>query len=129
MKTDNSARKLSISETLFARMRKLGEGEHIFRSKTGTPLNPGNVPKRHVKPAARELGIQLGGWHDFRHSLTTHLRCSGVHPKVISGILGHAKVNIALDTYDRATVEDFQQPLAFVAGELLASVSKPGATA
>ena len=48
---------------------------------------------------------------------------------MISGILGHAKVNIALDTYDRATLEDFQQPLASVAGELLASVSKTGAAA
>jgi len=37
------------------------------------------------------------------------------------------KVDLALDTYDRVTVEDFQQPLAFVAGQLLENVRKPGA--
>jgi integrase len=110
-------------------MRQLGNGEYIFRSRGGTAVNPGNALKRYVRPAAQGLGLQIGGWHDFRHSLTTHLRRSGVHPKVISGILGHAKVNIALDTYDRATVEDFQQPLASLAGELLASASKTGAAA
>jgi len=37
------------------------------------------------------LSIPLGGWHDFRHTLTTTMRRNGVHPRVISGILGHAK--------------------------------------
>ena len=35
--------------------------------------------------------------------------------KVISGILGHAKVSLAMDTFDHAAVEDFGQPLAVVA--------------
>jgi len=57
----------------------------------------------------KELGIPLGGWHDFRHTLTTTMRRNGVHPKVISSILGHAKVNLAMDTYDRATVPLYVQ--------------------
>jgi len=43
---------------------------------------------------------------------------------VISGILGHAKVSLAMDTYDHADVEDFRQPMAVVAGDLLSSVTK-----
>ncbi|HEX2329095.1 MAG TPA: hypothetical protein VHN74_10240, partial [Candidatus Angelobacter sp.] len=66
---------------------------------------------------------------DFRHSLTTTMRRNGVHPKVISGILGHAKVALAMDVYDHANVEDFRQPLSFVASELLRNVTKNTATA
>jgi DNA-binding NarL/FixJ family response regulator len=46
------------------------------------------------------------------------------NPKVISGILGHAKVALAMDCYDHADQNDFQQPLAFVAERLLQSVTK-----
>jgi integrase len=63
---------------------------------TGTPVNPGNALKRYIR-AANALGIQLGGWHGFRHTLTTTLRRAQVHPKVISGILGHTRVNLAMD--------------------------------
>ncbi len=123
VKSRRSERKLPIDPILMARMAKLGKGEWVFRSRTGTPVNPGNALKRHVRPAAKELGISLGGWHDFRHTLSTKLRRSGVHPKVVSDILGHKKVNLAMDVYDRTDVEDFVQPLAVVANELFPSCS------
>jgi integrase len=96
----------------------------VFCSRTGTPINPGNALKRYVRPAVKELNISLGGWHDFRHTLSTTMRRSGVHPKVISGVLGHSKVTLAMDTYDRTTIDDFRSPLGIVAGELLSTVSK-----
>ena len=46
-----------------------------------------------------------------------------------SGILGHAKVDLAMDVCDHADVNDFRQSLSFLAGELLASVSKNAASA
>jgi integrase len=124
VKTKGSIRKLPIEAAMMSRMRQLGEGNWVFRSRGGTPLNPGNALKRYIRPAATELGISLGGWHDFRHTLTTTMRRNGVHPKVISGILGHAKVTLAMDTYDLTDVEDFRQPMAVVAGDLLSSVTK-----
>jgi hypothetical protein len=57
------------------------------------------------------------------------MRRNGVHPKVASGILGHAKVDLAMDVCDHADVNDFRQSLSFLAGELLASVSKNAASA
>jgi integrase len=85
--------------------------EWVFCSEAGTPVNPGNALKRYVRPVVTGLGISLGGWHDFRHTLTTTLRRDGVHPKIVSGILGHSRVNLAMDVYDHATVQDFRQPL------------------
>jgi len=86
-------RKIPIMDIeLLARLRKLGTGrEWVFQSRNGTPINPCNARRRFLKPAAKELGISLCGWHDFRHSLTTQLRRNGTHPKVISDLLGHKK--------------------------------------
>ncbi len=114
VKSKTSERALPIDPALFSRMKQLGDGGWVFRSRAGTPLNPGSALRRYVQPAAQELGISPAGWHDFRHTLTTTMRRNGVHPKVISGILGHAKVNIGMDTYDRATVDDLEQPMADV---------------
>lgn len=113
-----------MGSKLVSRMRKLGTTEWVFCSREGTPVNPGNALKRYVRPAAAKLGIRLGGWHDFRHTLTTRMRRSGVHPKVISGILGHTRVDLAMNVYDHVDVQDFKQPLAVVAGELLRNVTK-----
>ena len=129
VKSKRSERKLPIDPILMARIEKLGKGEWVFRSKTGGPLNPGNALKRHVRRAAEKRGISLGGWHDFRHTLSTKLRRSGVHPKVLSDILGHSKVNLAMDVYDRTELEDFVQPLSVVSTELLRNVAKNAATA
>ena len=129
VKSKTSERSLPVDPALLERMKKLGSGEWVFRSRTGTPINPGNALRRYLQPAAKGLGISLGGWHDFRHTLTTTLRRNGVHPKVISGILGHAKVNLAMDVYDRATVDDFQRPIADVVKQLLPSCYQKEATA
>jgi hypothetical protein len=44
----------------------------------------------------------------------------------VSDILGHNKVNLAMDVYDRTDVEDFVQPLAVVFNELLPSCYPEG---
>ena len=48
---------------------------------------------------------------------------------VVSDILGHKKVNLAMDVYDRTDVEDFVQPLSLVVNELCPSCSPTGVAA
>jgi len=112
---------------LLVRLKKLGaRQEWVFQSRNGTPLNPNNIRRRFLKPAAKELGIALCGWHDFRHSLTTELRRNGTHPKVISDLLGHKNVTLAMDVYDRSNLQDFEQALgSTVAGSQLLPQSLP----
>ena len=44
--------------------------------------------------------MQIGcGLHDLRHTHATQLLKAGVHPKVVSERLGHASIDITLDTY------------------------------
>jgi len=107
---------------LLARLRKLGEGrEWVFQSRNGTPINAGNVRKRFLKPIATELGIEICGWHDFRHSLNREMRRKGVDPKVRSGALGHKKVNLAMDVYDRCNLDDLERALGSTVTQLLPS--------
>ena len=77
----------------------------------GTPVDDGNALRRYLRPACAKLGIELGGWHDFRHALTTRLRKAHVHPRVLSDILGHSKVNLAMETYDRSDADDIATAL------------------
>jgi len=107
---------------LLARLRKLGKDrEWVFQSRNGTPINAGNVRKRFLKPVANELGIEICGWHDFRHSLNREMRRKGVDPKVRSGALGHKKVNLAMDVYDRCNLDDLERALGSTVTQLLPS--------
>jgi integrase len=99
-------------------------GDWVFRSRSDSPINPGNALKRKIRPVAKELGIELGGWHDFRHTLSTTMRRNKVHPRVISGTLGHSKAMFASEVYDHASVEDMREPLAAIASQLLPTVTK-----
>ena len=119
VKSRTSQRTLPIDPALLARMKQLGEGEWVFRSRAGTPINPGNALRRYLQPAARDLGIFLGGWHDFRHTLTTTMRPS----------LGSRARGLGSDTYDRATVADFERPMTDVVKQLLPGCYQNGATA
>ena len=60
VKSESSCRKLPIPSELISRMRQLGEGEWIFRSREGTPVNPGNALKRYVRPVAKDWHLNRG---------------------------------------------------------------------
>ena len=45
-KTEAAERSLPIPSSLLSRMKALGDGEWVFRSRAGTPVNPGNALKR-----------------------------------------------------------------------------------
>jgi integrase len=122
VKSLKSERKLPLDPKLVERLATIGKDqEWLFRSRAGTPINPGNTLKRYIRPLVKSLNIALGGWHDFRHTLTTTLRRNGVHPKVVSDLLGHERVNLAMDVYDRTEIEDFVAPLSLVSHQLVAN--------
>jgi integrase len=112
VKTESAKRSLPIPSALMERLEALGhKSEWVFSSRNGTPVNAGNVLRRYVQPAAQELGIDLSGFHDFRHTLATDLINGGVSAKAVSSILGHANVGITLNTYTHPALKDFAEPL------------------
>jgi len=107
---------------LIQRMRKLGDGKKwIFQNRAGTPIDHNNGRRRYLKPAAAAVGVQIGGWHDFRHTLSRTLRRAGVHPVVIKDTLHHSKVDLAMNVYDKASAEDIRAGLRVVSKKLLGS--------
>ena len=111
LKTKESYRTLPVSEDLKQRMLRISGSEWIFISDAGTPVCGQNGLRRYLRPACEKLGIKIGGWHDFRHTLTTRLRKAHTHPRVLADILGHSKVNLAMDVYDRSDEGDIAAAL------------------
>ncbi len=45
------------------------------------------------------MGLPPISFHGLRHTCATLLLAKGVHPKIVSEMLGHANIGITLDTY------------------------------
>jgi integrase len=82
-------------------MQSEGHGSNlIFPTTTGTYLRRSNVYKRTFQPAIKRAGLEGVRFHDMRrHTCATLLLLRGVNVKVVSERLGHAKIQITLDTY------------------------------
>lgn len=122
-KSPKSRRTLPLHSSIIERLKALKKGpsEWLFQSRNGSPLNPSNVLRRYIHPAARACGFKISGWHDFRHTASTNMRKKGIAPKVVSDILGHERVNLAMDVYDRSDASDFEQALGVIAAGLVSN--------
>jgi integrase len=71
----------------------------VFPSTTGTTMSGTNLLGRHFKPLLARAGLPAIRLHDLRHTCATILLMAGKHPKYVQELLGHASINITLDTY------------------------------
>lgn len=78
--------------------RSLTEDDLVFAQPDGSPLLPDTVTHAWIKLARRSglAGVRL---HDARHSHASLMLKAGIHPKVVQERLGHASIQITLDTY------------------------------
>jgi integrase len=51
-----------------------------------------------IRDDARMMQLPDIRFHDLRHTCATLLLTKGVHPKIVSEMLGHSSVSITLDT-------------------------------
>jgi integrase len=75
----------------------------VFPSTVGRPLNPENLRQRGFFPLLDRAGLPRIRFHDLRHSCATLLLGEGVHPKIVSDLLGHSQIGITLDLYSHVT--------------------------
>lgn len=74
----------------------------IFPSETGTPMEPGNVRRRHFEPALKALGVKGIRLHDFRRTfIALHVE-AGTHPKLVQTRVGHSNIRLTMDVYGKA---------------------------
>jgi len=78
------------------------EDDLVFCHADGSPLLPNSVSHAWTKLAIR-TGLQGIRLHDARHTHASLMLKQGVHPKIVQERLGHASIQITLDTYSHVT--------------------------
>ena len=107
-KTDNSVREIYLSDEairLLVEDRKNHPfSPYMFLSpKTGGMYGPdcvGRIHKKLLEKAGIEEHVRF---HDLRHTFSTLAIQSGIDPKTVAEILGHASAEFSLDVYTHVT--------------------------
>jgi hypothetical protein len=109
-----------VHAELLQRLRRLGAGaKWILHGRTGQPMDLGNARKRKLHPTAATIGVKVGGWHDFRHTLKRQMRRGKEDPVVVRDTLGHSRVE-QQEVYDEARRSEVGEALRRVGSLLLA---------
>lgn len=76
----------------------LKDDDLVFSHADGKPLLPDTVTHAWIK-LVRRIGLKGIRLHDTRHSHASLMLKQGTHPKIVQERLGHASIQITLDTY------------------------------
>ena len=99
-KTSHGSRGIRLTKTAVEALKKHAQdGEWVFSTSVGTSMSVHNLHNRSWKPLLRSAGLPNIRFHDLRHTCATLLLTKAVHPKVVQELLGHASIQITLDTY------------------------------
>ncbi len=117
-KTAQSRRHVTLSRTaIYAlRIHRLAQREEqrrrarvwqdqdlVFANEVGGPIEPHNFVRRTFARALKSAGVPTVRFHDLRHTAATLLLEQGVHPKIVSEMLGHSTIAMTLDLYSHVT--------------------------
>ena len=75
----------------------------VFPSASGLPQDGSYLLDGQFRPLLQRLGLPIIRFHDLRHTAATLLLGQGVHPKIVSEMLGHSTIAITLDLYSHVT--------------------------
>lgn len=90
-KTETGQRTFAISSRLSQCLAERHvAGGLLFHCSTGTPWDANLLVKRKLRPILRELDLELGGMHAFRHGNASVMDQANVPMKVRQARLGHA---------------------------------------
>jgi integrase len=110
-KTKRGMRKIPIGPTtveLFSALRPaiVDSRDLIFAKRDGSPLDRWNLLRKHLKPAAKKLGLFGVTWHLLRHSHATMLDGLGTPIGTMQSLLGHSAPEITREIYLHAIPEE-----------------------
>lgn len=110
-KTKRSARTIPIgAETaeILAAIRPAVDDRRalVFATREGFPLDRWNLLRKHLKPAAKQLGLPGVTWHLLRHSHATMLDSVGTPIGTMQSLLGHSTPEITREIYLHAVPEE-----------------------
>jgi integrase len=91
---------------------------YVFVREDGHPYHPERISQMFVE-LTKKAELPPIRLHDLRHTAATMALAAGVHPKVVQERLGHANINITLDTYSHVVEGMQDEAAAKVAGLLV----------
>jgi integrase len=111
-KSERSRRTIALSPSVILTVKDYKEKQAAIRDKLGislkdddlifsnlgNPLRPNTISRAWTILAAR-ASVKVIRLHDARHTHASLLLKQGVHPKIVQERLGHASIQITLDTY------------------------------
>jgi len=112
-KSEHSRRRLDLSPSIALFLRQyradremerlllgkpLSKDNLVFSSGDGTPIDPGTLTHNFAR-IARKAGLPGTRFHDLRHTFASLMLLAGIHPKIVSEMLGHSSVAFTLDVY------------------------------
>lgn len=83
-----------------------GPTDLVFQSvQKGRPMRDNNVLTRHIKPAARKLGLGFVNWQCLRRSYATWLKMAGADIKDAQAQMRHSRASTTMDVYQQFVPE------------------------
>jgi integrase len=87
-------------------VRASGSEDLVFQSLVkGVPMRDNNILVRHIKPAAKRLGLPWVNWQVLRRSFATWLKLAGTDVKDAQGLMRHSRASTTLDVYQQFVPE------------------------
>ncbi|MEX2247259.1 MAG: site-specific integrase [Dehalococcoidia bacterium] len=118
-KTAHSRRRITLSQAGLAALRRhrSRQGEErlrvgaawsneldlVFTDESGRAIDATKFLRQSFAPLLKAAGLPHIRFHDLRHTAATLLLGRGVHPKIVSEMLGHSQIAITLDLYSHVT--------------------------
>jgi integrase len=91
----------------------------VFGTPEGKALDRRNLLRKHVKPAAKRLGLGNVTWHLLRHSYATMLDGVGTPVGTMQSLLGHSAPEITREIYLHAIPEEQRRAVEHVESLIL----------
>ncbi len=104
-KTESSVRDIDMSKIVFDALKKqkerTGDGEMVFRTRKGGPLDHNNVTKRTWYPTLKKAGLAPRAAYQTRHTAATMWLASGENPEWVARQLGHSNTEMLFKVYSK----------------------------
>lgn len=84
----------------------------VFTNEVGGPMEASHLLRHCFYPLLTKAKLPAIRFHDLRHTAATLLLGQGIHPKIVSEMLGHSNIYITLDLYSHVTPTMQQQAAA-----------------
>ena len=79
------------------------DNDLVFANEVGRPIEAGNLIRRSFHPLLERADFGRTRFHNLRHTAATLMLGRGVHPKIVSEMLGHSQIAITLNLYSHVT--------------------------